>query len=240
MHRFPALSLLASLVAAVALVAAPVAARADDVDDYYEDEYDDVDAKDANEATEAEQEAKPTTSRSRVPARLKYARSGFYLYAGLAQGFSHPNASYMAKDPLGVNFKIGARFRRYFGAEFEYQTFPGWNLNFSGGSEKIDVSSFAINGKAYFPIQRFQPFAQFGMGIAMSDAPGSESDIAFEVRVGAGIEVFVTDHITASLTALYTQAFNDLNMLVGSGQAVPASIDNLSYTTLVWSVGYHF
>lgn len=234
MHRLPALSLFASLVAAVALVAAPPAARADDVDDYYEDEYDDVDAE------EAEEEAEPAERRSRVPERLKYARSGFYLYAGLAQGFSHLNKSYLAKDPLGVNFKIGARFRRYFGTEFEYQTFPGWNLNFSGDWEKIDVSSFAINGKAYYPINRFQPFAQFGMGIAMGDAPGSDADIAFEIRVGAGLEVFVTDHVTASLTALYTQAFDDLNVFVGSGTAVPASIDNLRYTTLIWSVGYHF
>jgi opacity protein-like surface antigen len=239
MNRLPIPSLLAAIAAGTALIAAPGLAVADDVDDYYEDEYDDVDAEEVEEA-EPEPKAAKRKLKKKVPEKLAYARSGFYLYAGFAQGFGHIDKSYEAKDPYGVNFRIGARFQRYFGTEFEYQTFPSWNLTFNGEKEKIDVSSFSLNAKAYLPLWRFQPFGQFGLGVAMSDAPGNDSDIAFELRAGAGVEVFATKNFALSLTALYTHAFSDLHMTVGSGTGIPSTLDDLSYTTLIWAFGYHF
>ena len=94
MHRYPAILVIPALLAALSLVGIASTASADESDDhYYEDEY----AEDTEEAEEVEEIDEA------LAEKFKYARTGFYLYGGLAQGFEHLPAENMATDPLGIN-----------------------------------------------------------------------------------------------------------------------------------------
>ncbi len=218
---------LIALLASTALAVCPTSALADGDDDYYEDEY-------ADDSEEAEEE-EPEAPAEEVSPRLRYARSGVYMYVGGAYVIEHVGEFRDASNTGAVNIRFGARFKKYFAVEFEYQTAPQWEFDVTlpqllppdqDSREGIDVHSFTLNAKFYYPAGRFQPFGQIGAGLAGTDSPGSKFTAAAELRFGGGIETFVTENIAVGVAAIYTLPFGDL--------------EDLKYTSLVMSVGYHF
>ena len=244
MYRYPTILALTALLAASLLVSASTV-HADDAgaaDDYYEDEYgydDDAAAAD-DEAEEAEEVVEE------VPDRFKYVRSGFYMYGGGVGIHESLPAAQMANDAVGVNFRFGARYLRYIATEFEYQTVPNWNVTLLGTDPErseadIDVHSFTVNAKAYYPWGRLQPFGQFGIGLALAQAAGVDHDTGFEWRAGGGLELFVTENFTMSMAVLYTRSEGTTFILPSfEPDPVYVEIDYLRYTSVVWAVGYHF
>lgn len=229
MYRQQAVLALTALFAATTLVVAPLTAFADGDDDYYEDEY----ADDTEESDEAEELETPAEE---LPWRLRYARSGAYFYLGGSYLFVHAADRRNAENGGAVNIRFGARFKKYFAMEVEYQTAP--KMKFITGDpaqiaaglkdpkEGIDIHSITVNARAYFPLGRFQPFGQLGTGVFLADPPGSKLVAEFELRFGGGLEYFVTEDIGVSVAAFYTVPWG--------------KYDDFRYTSLVMAVGYHF
>ena len=92
--------------------------------------------------------------------------------------------------------------------------------------------------KGYFLTGRYQPFLLIGAGAMQAKTKlkqpsglaftglGNESENAFALRFGGGIDLYATEHVVVSVDADYVLPFGDL--------------DALDYVTIGWGIEYRF
>lgn len=137
------------------------------------------------------------------------------------------SVSGLENDHDGLNFAVGVRPHQNFGVELGYfdttsETASGVTTEFSG---------VALDGIGYLPITKDQRFELLGsLGVVRqrgeASAPGASDRIKeTKFRLGAGAQYKLTDHLSARLRVLYTDADFDIAN---------------SYTTYSLGVAYRF
>lgn len=146
-------------------------------------------------------------------------------------------------NSFGFNGRAGYRCHRRFSAEVEVEWLDGFDSDFSsvgfGQLAKLKYEPIVVttNVKGFLLTGRYQPFLLVGAGamtaeaVLRDDSVGlglsrTESDNAFAMRFGGGIDLYATKNIVVSLEADYVLPFGDL--------------DDLDYVTIGWGVQYRF
>lgn len=113
----------------------------------------------------------------------------------------------------GFNARGGYRFYDWLAAEaiIEYADEFGPNAaNATADEEKL--LSTTVNGKFIVPLERFQPYVEAGFGLLYAnDGVGFRSaikdrDVGFAGRLGAGIDLYLTRHISIFVDNSWTMA----------------------------------
>ena len=189
-------------------------------------------------------------------ADADYARPGWYVGAGASWALfseltnsiedspSDPPDSVIDADvdnPFGFTARGGYRIFSHFGSElqFEYLPYVGVKARDTeiADSKHQDISEFdfwtlTANAKAYVSDGRVQPFGLLGLGMGYArvkglvDAAGTDSDVAFALRFGGGIDGYVTENVALTFDVSYVLPFQDLK--------------NFDYLSLILGVKYRF
>jgi opacity protein-like surface antigen len=122
------------------------------------------------------------------------ADTGAYVGGGLVLG--HHNLGIVG-DP-GTGVWGGYRFSKYLAAEGQLQWIPGFNIEDIHANDF--TMSYSANVKLFWPLGKFQPNLLVGLGAATVDfkspAPKMKKDeTAVTLRIGAGLDYYLTDHI---------------------------------------------
>jgi len=214
---------LALLGCALLLLAVPGAARAD------EDEEDDGDAD--------------------------FSRAGFYLsLSGIygadtfeddlqdtLQSKLGSTARVDVEGNFGVSGVVGYRFMPNLAAELEAEWIANMDIDSSLSTIRIaegEISPVTVtaNAKAILPVDRFQPFVLVGVGVMTADVKDKglngfnlsnhERRTGFAMRLGAGLDFYVTEHWAADIGVDYVLPFGD--------------VDEITYVSIGLGVKYRF
>lgn len=157
------------------------------------------------------------------------------------QSVAGPTASLSLDEGLGMSGRAGYRCHQYMGAEAEIEWIDGFEGKVDdsnlGRIATLDVEPLVAtaNVKGYFPFGRYQPYALLGAGAMIAEDNlkdlqnlGFRSDDAtsFAMRFGAGLDVFATEHVVATLGIDYVLPLGDL--------------ENLDYVSIGWGFEYRF
>jgi opacity protein-like surface antigen len=155
-----------------------------------------------------------------------------------------PPVNLSVDGTFGFNGRVGYRCHERFSAEVQVE----WLDGFSGDLKQPNVVQLAkvsyepvvvtTNVKGYLMTGRYQPFLLAGAGAMVADSKlhdpvglaftglESDSDNAFAMRFGGGIDLYATENIVVTLEADYV-------LPVGS-------LSNLDYITIGWGLQYRF
>jgi len=164
-------------------------------------------------------------------AQRGYTGPGPYVGIGPAGGF----AAFQGDlpdfgDSVGFNARGGYRFNDFLAIEglYEYMDDFGSSVtlnNRATGHIDIQTSNFSVLGKLILPTgSRIEPFIDGGVGFLNANAnadfdtrrahiSGDKSDTEFAGRIGAGVDVWLTDHIAAYIDSGYVMPTSDLSDL---------------------------
>lgn len=156
----------------------------------------------------------------------EFDRNGPYLLVG--GGYSFQNFS--GVGPLNVDdspnliFDAGWRFHPYAAVDVGFEWNPGFDASFAGLTAELETYFATAGMKIYALTGRFQPFLHPNVGVMVAkfDAGGFGGDtiVSPALRVGGGIDVYVTRNLFVSLAAYYVLPMDsDLN----DAQYVPLS-----------------
>jgi opacity protein-like surface antigen len=155
-----------------------------------------------------------------------------------------PSVDLSVDDSFGFNGRVGYRCHRYFSAEVEVEWIDGFEADLTQPGfvqlSKVRYEPLVVtaNIKGYFLTGRYQPFLLVGGGVMtaerkMRDTVGltpdeadRESDDAFAMRFGGGIDLYATENVVVSLEADYVLPFGNL--------------DALDYISIGWGLQYRF
>jgi opacity protein-like surface antigen len=155
-----------------------------------------------------------------------------------------PDVNLSVDDSFGFNGRVGYRCHRRFSAEVEVEWLDGFksDLTQPGFDQlaKVDYEPIVVttNVKGYFLTGRYQPFLLVGAGAMTADMKlrepiglaftglHSESDTAFVMRFGGGIDLYATENVVLSVDADYVLPLGNL--------------DALDYITIGWGIQYRF
>jgi len=177
-------------------------------------------------------------------AQRGYTGPGPYVGIGPAGGFP----SFQGNLPdfgnsVGFNARGGYRFNDFLAAEalYEYMDDFGSSVSLSTGGNghlNLQTNNFSLLGKVILPTgTRIEPFLDGGVGFLNTNADANfavraahvsagKSDTEFAGRIGAGVDVWLTDHIAA---------------YVDSGYVMPTStLSDLRYFSLGGGIKYSF
>ena len=103
-------------------------------------------------------------------------------------------------DGLGFNVAAGYRCHPNFAYEFEYTRIG----DAGSGLNEADYWTVTNNIKGYLSRTRIQPFVSLGLGVirAVRDVDASVN-LDHTVKLGGGIDYYVSDHIAVSLNGHY-------------------------------------
>lgn len=152
-------------------------------------------------------------------------------------------ASMIVENSFGFNGRVGYRCHRNFSAEVEVEWLDGFDAEFSSpgfgdlGKLEFDPVVITANAKGYLLTGRYQPFLLVGGGVMTAEAKlrndavglgfsSSESENAFSMRFGGGIDLYATKNVVVSLEADYVLPFGNL--------------DDLDYVSIGWGFQYRF
>jgi len=129
-------------------------------------------------------------------------------FAGLGfnwqvQGFQGPFRGQDYGNSWGFNGRGGYRFLDWFAAEaiVEYADKFGPNAA-NAQSDNLSLLSSTVNAKFILPLERFQPYLEAGAGfLYANDGRGfinsvQNRDFGFAGRLGAGIDLYLTKHVS--------------------------------------------
>ena len=158
-----------------------------------------------------------------------FARSGGYLgisgtYAGDASRVKN-----LSENSLGINARVGLRLAPNIAVEGEFEHLDGFDVAVAGTPIGI-IESWVLTGnvKGLLLTGRIQPYFVAGMGVLRAkfvdtggtlgslDFPAQTRDTGFAVRLGGGVDVYVTRHLVVTLGASYvipTGGVEDLDFL---------------------------
>lgn len=145
-----------------------------------------------------------------------FNRAGAFVGLGFnwqVQGFQ---GDYIAQDygnSWGFNARGGYRFYDWLAAEgiVEYADRFGPRAEFATADD-LSILSTTVNGKFILPLERFQPYLEAGFGLLrVDDGSGfinsrKDSDLGFAGRLGAGIDLYVTRHISVFVDNSWTMS----------------------------------
>jgi opacity protein-like surface antigen len=155
-----------------------------------------------------------------------YARSGFYVGAGVVGG-SYTELEEEAEDVLPVSVDVdtavgfevygGYRFHPNFAVEAEFEMLPETDIDASGFGDFAEIESWTLTGNVkVFPLTgRIQPFLLVGLGVMdaeLEDTIGlgaSEDETGFAARFGGGLDVYITENIAVSAGVDYVLPSGD-------------------------------
>lgn len=155
-----------------------------------------------------------------------------------------PAVNLSVDDSPGFNGRVGYRCHRRFSAEVETEWLHGFDADLTQpGVDQLahveyDPVVVTTNVKGYFLTGRYQPFLLLGAGAMTAETKlrdpvglaftglDSESDTAFAMRFGGGIDLYATKNAVVSLDVDYVLPFGNL--------------DALDYVTIGWGFQYRF
>ena len=125
-----------------------------------------------------------------------------------------------ANAGAAINARLGYRFLDFLAVEAlgEYEPyFKGT----SGKFDSADISTWAGYGNAkLYPVARwsgwFQPYALAGLGYMFGDVEGNnqhENENGPSGRFGAGVDMFLTEHVFFTIDGAYLLPWNDASEL---------------------------
>ena len=139
-----------------------------------------------------------------------FGRRGWYVGGGFVYGFENFDFSegkrltgvdVSASGSPGVDIRGGYRFNRWVAVEGNLDYFANFDICANGSTIlNADAFSFFANAKGYPLDGRVQPYGLFGIGVLAAainydygyDYDDVESDAVFAVRLGGGLDVYVT------------------------------------------------
>lgn len=148
------------------------------------------------------------------PADL--ARAGAFVGGGFdwqVPGFQGPFRNQDYGNSWGFNARGGYRFYDWLAAEaiVEYADRFGPNAP-NATADDLSFVSTTVNGKFIVPVQRFQPYLEAGFGfLYANDGEGfrnavEDRDFGFAGRLGAGIDFYLTRHISIFVDNSWTMS----------------------------------
>ncbi len=175
--------------------------------------------------------------------QLEYARVGGYLgIGGTVAVENFRNAGPLSvDDSAGFNLRAGVRVRPHLALEFHFEWIEGFDVGGleaigfpAGSSAEIETFVYSANAKLFLLTGRVQPFALAGTAVMETDTktrvPGlgsrTTSEDAFALRLGGGIDAYLTRNVLLSLDATY---------VIPTGDA-----DDLDYLSLSGGLQYRF
>ena len=153
-----------------------------------------------------------------------FSHSGFYLGVGgsyVTDTFESdfedaldsalPGVSVEIEESAGVNVVAGYRILPFLAAEAEYEWIDEFDIKLNGTKAfTLEAQSVTGNLKWIVPTWRIQPYLLTGVGITrwkLEDKIGlsvSETSTDLAGRLGAGLDIYITEHIllTAGASAV--------------------------------------
>jgi hypothetical protein len=156
---------------------------------------------------------------------LALDRDGWYaavqgVYA--VEDWKNPGGSAVHND-WGMNGRLGYRFLRYCGLEFEYERVLQFRVDAGPARPDLraDANVYTLNAKGFLPLGRLHPFAIAGFGLHQTDVDDAGTPLGtmgggergtFAARLGAGLELYLTEHLVWLTEATYVLPwFSDNN-----------------------------
>jgi opacity protein-like surface antigen len=155
-----------------------------------------------------------------------------------------PAVNLSTDDSPGFNGHVGYRCHRRFAAEVETEWLHGFDADLTQPGvdqlAKVEYDPIVVtaNVKGYLLTGRYQPFLLVGAGAMTAETKirnpvglaftgiDSESDNAFAMRFGGGIDVYATKNVAVTVDVDYVLPFGNL--------------DSLDYVTIGWGLKYRF
>lgn len=159
-----------------------------------------------------------------------FAHNGTYLQAGGTNAIEvfrdlGPLSAESA-DAQGFNLRWGRRSNERIAIEGQFEWLNDFVLSGpGGGSGSFDTVALSVNAKVFALTGRVQPYALLGMGTLITSGPAT-SEVGFMGRLGAGVDVWVTEALAISLEAGY---------VLPSGRT-----RNFDHVAVAWSFVYRF
>jgi len=179
-----------------------------------------------------------------------FSRAGFYLGVGgsyttdlyeneIEDAIAVPGVSVDVESTPGVNARAGLRFLKFLAVELQYEWLDEYDIDVSfaglGGTLEVKQQTLTANLKIYpIPAWRLQPYILAGVGFQRFELDGSvagglfiasEDDTALAGRAGAGLDIYLTEHIVIFGEA--SVVFTDLE--IGLPAAIGSNVDNIFY-----------
>jgi len=147
------------------------------------------------------------------------------------------------ENAWGIDLKVGRRLLKWLSLEAEYEYIDGFDFNVDNVKIfSLQANTFTGNVKFHYPIQRFIPYAIAGVGGTWFNIKdeiglgiGFESDLALAGRLGAGIDIFLTEKWAINTSYTFVLTTFDLTN--------PTKIENISgiyYGSFQLGVAYYF
>jgi opacity protein-like surface antigen len=155
-----------------------------------------------------------------------------------------PAVDLSVDDSFGFNGRVGYRCNRRFSAEVQTEWLDGFDADLTQprvdplANVSLEPLVVTANLKGYLLTGRYQPFLLVGAGAMTVDTKvrdsvglaftglADDSENAFAMRFGGGIDLYATEHVVVSLEADYVFPFGRL--------------DDLRYVMIGWGVQYRF
>jgi hypothetical protein len=139
-----------------------------------------------------------------------YARPGVYAGVGFTRAvetfdLDAEDAGIEPGDSNALDARLGYRILPWLAGEVGFQYYDKFNLDLVGQDyAKLDGWSVTGNAKGYLLQGRIQPYGLLGAGVIQFNvngkAPGvqfggDDDVIDFVVRVGGGLDAYITEHL---------------------------------------------
>ncbi len=143
------------------------------------------------------------------------ARRGFF--AGLGGVYAFEDTSGPFDDSAGIDARFGYRLLPRWAAEVQINWLEGFDST-RGPEVELDTYLVTLNVKAYAATGRAQPYVLFGMGLLhvnteiFQSGPNLKStENGFAARLGAGIDLYASDHFIVNLEATYVPSAGEVD-----------------------------
>lgn len=154
--------------------------------------------------------AVPATAESGKP---DFGRTGPYLRGGVAAAFDLTSLIGSEVDTgVGLGVAAGYRVQKYIAAEALFHWLGKTDVNLGFGDTTIERWDALANVKIS-TAGRFQPYAAVGMGYGsygVASGGGAGTLGGFVARFGAGMDVYITQHVGIYADAAYTLTTGDI------------------------------
>ncbi len=159
-------------------------------------------------------------------------------YAGIGFGYGFENFdrhdASNVDDAAGVDIWFGYRISEFWATETQVEYMRGFDLTIAGLDGDGDYITTTVNAKV-FPFarllpSRIEPFVFAGVGVGWFQVSlGTNADIddiAFLVRAGGGVDLYVLEDLALQFSTSYVQPTFDLS--------------NFAYVSTVAGLQYRF
>ena len=173
-----------------------------------------------------------STPASSQDAAQDYARSGFYLGAGVVGGIYTEIDDEVEDELLALGYSVdidtdtavgfevygGYRLHPNFALEAEFEMLPDTDIDLGGFGTFAELESWTLtaNAKAFPLTGRVQPFLLLGLGVMdaeLEDTVGlgaSQSETDFAARFGGGLDFYITENVVFSAGVDYLLPTGDV------------------------------